>query len=131
MNIDTSYKMRLLTPFKGTVGIKTSDYLSSLKNNGVSITDKNGSVNNKFIAHFKHLVHKGIITNSSGRKSLDSFGLEICPNDHINHWDCSDIMFVESLTSSPLKSAIKWLLNHIVVFTFAILAGLMVILISA
>ncbi|MEO3684660.1 hypothetical protein ABHN84_20560 [Shewanella vesiculosa] len=99
MKIDTSYEMKLLTPLKGTLGVKISDYLSSLKNNGISITDKKGLVNHKFIAHFKHLVYKKIITNSSGRTSLDSFGLEIGTNGHISHWDCADIIFVEQRTS--------------------------------
>ena len=39
IDIDTSYEMKLLTPLKGTLGVKISDYLFSLKNNGISITD--------------------------------------------------------------------------------------------
>jgi hypothetical protein len=93
MNIDESYKMKLLTPLKGAIGVKINDYLSSLKSNGVSIKDKNGLVDEKFIAHFKHLISKGIITNSSGGVSLDSFGLEVGTNGHLIVWDCSDIMF--------------------------------------
>lgn len=131
IDIDTSYEMKLLTPLKGTLGVKISDYLFSLKNNGISITDKKGVVDNKFIAHFEHLVHKGIITNSSGRSSLDSFGLEIGTNRHINYWDCSDIMFVEQRTYKALKSAIKWLLNHITTFIFATLSTLLAAVILA
>jgi hypothetical protein len=130
MNIDESYKMKLLAPLKGTVGVKISDYLSNLKNNGLSITDKKGVVDEKFIVHFQHLINKGIITNSSGRVTLDSFGLEVGSNGHIILCDCSDILFVELRAPNPLKPAIKWLLNHVVAVIVATLAGLLVIVID-
>jgi hypothetical protein len=157
VNIDESYEMKLLTPIKGTVGVKISNYLSALINNGVTIKDENGLVDKKFIAHFNHLISKGIITNSSGRVTLDSFGLEIGTNGHLNHWDCSDIIFVEPialnsqvtntiniggafngnlqtgnanhLSSAPNNSATQWVLNHLVAVVGAIIAGVAVVLI--
>lgn len=95
MNIDESFNAKLLIPFKGKVGVKISDYLSSLKNNGVTVEDHKGKVDKKFIAHFIHLINSGVITNSSDKSTLDSFGLEIGTNGHLCHWDCSDIMFVQ------------------------------------
>ncbi len=158
MNIDESYKSDLLIPLKGTVGVKITDYLSSLKNKGINIQHKNGLVDEKFIAHFELLVNKKIITNSSGRVALKSFGIEIGTNRHLIYWDCSDIMLSEEhplnhqvtntvninggfkgvfqtgvsnqILETPNESIVKWLSNNFVNVFFTVVAGVIVFLIG-
>lgn len=104
MEIDKEYKMKLLSPLKGMAGIKITDYLSSLESNGILVEDDNGVVDEKFIAHFKYLIQNGLIENSSGNSSLDSFGLGIGLNGHITHWNCSDLVAIEPITPQPQVS---------------------------
>lgn len=144
MEADEEYKSKLLAPLKDVAGVKISSYLSSLERIGVSVQSK-GVVDEKFIAHFKQLVQAGLITNSSGQKTLESFGLEIGTNGHLIHWDCSDITappLVEhfqqvnntiniggsyrgnlqagvsnEISGSQKRSIAQWLLDHIVATT--------------
>ena len=95
MNIDQSYNDKLLLPLRSAVGIKISHYLTSLSNSGVEINNNSGVINDKFIAHCNALIRQGLIVNSSGKTSLESFGLAVGTNGHISYWNCSDIIYVE------------------------------------
>jgi hypothetical protein len=108
MIIDKSYQKKLIKPLKGSIGITISTYVSELKKNGISIEDPNGLVNEKFIAHFQKLIQTGVIANTSGKNTLDSFGLGIGTNRHLSYWNCSEIIYNES--SSHVLS---WILDNI------------------
>lgn len=108
MLIDKSYQKELIKPLKDNVGIKISTYVSELQKNGINVENPNGLVNEKFIAHFQSLIQAGVISNTSGKNTLESFGLGIGPNRHLSYWSCSELIYNESSSYG-----FSWILDKI------------------
>ena len=104
MELDNEYLNLLVKPLEGKIGLKPSEYFSSLNQLGIIVADERHYINQKFKMHFLHAIELRLIVNPIGSQSLSDFGVSISADGMISLIDNKTIKKGQAAQPTPVTS---------------------------